>query len=188
MVKIAKGTRTIEKGWHKFYAPYVKIEEIELPPVDIGDAVNVKKIMLHEKETQPPKRFTPASIIKELERRNLGTKATRSEIIETLFQRGYIDGTPIRATNLGIKTIETLKEHAPKIIDEAFLDYILMPTPKECLSFYDDFYLHHDFVLEMDPKDRISSYKVEYDQSKIELIKIKVEAARKYANTLVFGG
>lgn len=78
------------------------------------------------------------------------------------------------------------KDHAPKIIDTAWLDFILMPTPNECLTRYDDSYLHIDFVNEMNPKDRISSYKVEYNQSKIDLIKVKIEAARKYAETLVF--
>lgn len=115
---IAKGTRTVEKGWHVFYEPYVNIEEEELPKVSKNDAVNVKKIKLHSKETQPPKRYTPASIIKELERRNLGTKATRSEIVDTLFRRGYVTGKAIEATNLGIRTVETLEKYAPKIVDE----------------------------------------------------------------------
>lgn len=115
---IAKGTRTIEKGWHSFYAPYVQLEEIELPNVRQNDKIKVDKIGLFAKETQPPKRYTPASIIKELEKRNLGTKATRSEIIETLFQRGYIHEKAIEATNLGILTIETLERYCPKIIDE----------------------------------------------------------------------
>ena len=115
---IAKGTRTIEKGWHIFYQPYVKLEEIELPDFKRNDAVKVKKIELISKETQAPKRYTPASIIKELERRNLGTKATRSEIIDTLFKRGYVEGKAIEATNLGISTIETLEKYCPKIIDE----------------------------------------------------------------------
>src|SRR3989338_1481593 len=115
---IAKGTRTIEKGWHIFYQPYVVIEEEELPAVNKNDKVAVKKIKLHEKETQPPKRYTPASIIRELEKRNLGTKATRSEIVDTLFQRGYVTGRAIEATNLGIKTVETLETYAPKIVDE----------------------------------------------------------------------
>ncbi|MBI2652618.1 DNA topoisomerase I [Candidatus Woesearchaeota archaeon] len=114
----AKGTRTIEKGWHVFYAPYVQLEEIELPNVKEDDKIVVKKIELISKETQPPKRYTPASIIKELEKRNLGTKSTRSEIIDTLFQRGYIQGKAIEATNLGISTIETLEKYCPKIIDE----------------------------------------------------------------------
>lgn len=79
-------------------------------------------------------------------------------------------------------------DYEPKIINEAYLDFILMPTPKECLTRYDDEYLHIDYVLEMNPSDRISSYKVEYDQKKIDLIKLKVEMAREYAKTLVFGG
>lgn len=115
---IAKGTRTVEKGWHIFYEPYVKIEEEELPAVNKNDIVTVKKIKLHDKETTPPKRYTPASIIKELERRNLGTKATRSEIVDTLFQRGYVTGKAIEATNLGIKTVETLEKYCPEIVDE----------------------------------------------------------------------
>ena len=115
---IAKGTRTIEKGWHSFYAPYVQLEETELPNVKEGDKIKVDKIELFSKETQPPKRYTPASIIKDLEKRKLGTKATRSEIVDTLFQRGYVQGKAIEATELGISTIETLEKYCPKIIDE----------------------------------------------------------------------
>ncbi len=115
---ITKGTRTVEKNWHVFYAPYIKLEEIELPEVKQGDIVDVKKIIMEELETQPPKRYTPSSIIRELEKRNLGTKATRAEIIDTLYKRHYIAGESIAATELGIKTIEILLNYAPKIVDE----------------------------------------------------------------------
>ncbi len=115
---VAKGTRTIEKGWHVHYAPYVQLEEIELPNLKQNDSVKVKKIGMISKETQPPKRYTPASIIKDLEKRNLGTKATRSEIVDTLFKRGYVQGKGIEATNLGISMIETLEKYSPKILDE----------------------------------------------------------------------
>ncbi|MEK6891784.1 MAG: DNA topoisomerase I [Nanoarchaeota archaeon] len=115
---IAKGTRTIEKGWHEFYSPYVNLEEIELPNMKKDDKIKVNKIELISKETQPPKRYTPASIIKDLEKRNLGTKATRSEIVDTLFQRGYVQGKAIEATNLGISMVETLEKYCPKILDE----------------------------------------------------------------------
>ncbi len=116
---IAKGTRTIKEGWHRFYQPYVTFKEEELPKIEKGDVVNIKQIKLHAKETQPPKRFTPASIIKDLEKRGLGTKSTRSYIVDTLFQRGYIDGRAIEATELGIGVVETLAEHSPTILDEA---------------------------------------------------------------------
>jgi len=75
--------------------------------------------------------------------------------------------------------------HDPVFIDEAQLKYILMPTPDKCLGKWDDFTLHIDFVESMDPKDRISTYSIKYDQSRIEMIKIKIEAARRYAATLL---
>ena len=73
----------------------------------------------------------------------------------------------------------------PVFIDDAELKFILMPTPDECLTRYDDRELHIDFVERMNPKDRISTYKIQYDQSKIDLIKIKIEAARRYAARLI---
>ncbi len=120
---VAKGTRTLVKGWHEFYAPYVKLEEEEMPDVNKGDDVKVKKITQEEKETKPPKRYNIASIIKELEKRGLGTKATRATIIDTLFNRGYVCGQPIEATALGLKTIETLEKYIPQIVDEALTKY-----------------------------------------------------------------
>ncbi|MBD3310188.1 DNA topoisomerase I [Candidatus Woesearchaeota archaeon] len=114
----AKGTRTVDKGWHVYYGPYVKIEEQQMPAVVRGDEVNVKEINFLDKETQPPKRYTEASIIKELEKRNLGTKATRAQIVDTLQQRSYITGVPIEATELGIKVESNLETYVPKIVDE----------------------------------------------------------------------
>src|SRR3989344_3577951 len=66
---IAKGTRTIEKGWHVFYAPYVKLEEVELPDFRQNDRIKVDKIELISKETQAPKRYTPASKIREMKQK-----------------------------------------------------------------------------------------------------------------------
>ena len=115
---LAKGTRTIEENWHKFYKPYVKLEEQEIT-VKEKQELNVKEIIIHDKETQPPKRYTPASIIKELEKRNLGTKATRSEIIENLFDRNYLKrNASIEVTTLGSKTIKVLDQYCPEILDE----------------------------------------------------------------------
>ncbi len=115
---ITEGTTTIEKGWHIFYEPYVKLEELELPAMERGESVLVNEINNLQKETQPPKRYTPASIVKELEKRNLGTKATRSEILETLYKRAYIKDKSIVATEIGIKTIEALEKYCPAILDE----------------------------------------------------------------------
>lgn len=75
-------------------------------------------------------------------------------------------------------------EFESKIIDEAQLKYILMPTPNKCLGKWDDFTLHIDFVESMNPLDRISTYSIKWDSLKIEMIKTKITAARKYAETL----
>ncbi len=115
---ITKGTRTVEPGWHEFYAPYVKLEEVEMPALKESDMIDVKKIKLIADETKPPKRYTHSSLIKELEKRGLGTKATRAQIVETLFQRNYVDGESLAATELGIHNIEILEKYCPKILDE----------------------------------------------------------------------
>ncbi len=115
---IARGTRTVEKNWHELYSPYVKLEEEELPAVKVGDKVDIKQIKLHAKETQPPKRYTPSSIIRELEKRGLGTKATRADIIDTLYKRNYVKGERLEVTDLGMHIIEVLEDNCPKIIDE----------------------------------------------------------------------
>jgi DNA topoisomerase-1 len=115
---VATGTRTVEQHWHKLYEPYVKLEEVELPDVKEKEKIHVKKITQHDRETQPPKRYTPSSIIRELEKRNLGTKATRAEIVDTLFRRNYVLGEPITATDFGIRVIDILEKYVPKIIDE----------------------------------------------------------------------
>ena len=115
---IAKGTRTTNPGWHKFYGRFLILEEQELPKLKEKQELNVKEIKLHNNETQPPKRYTPASIIKKMESLGLGTKATRSEIIDTLYQRNYISDEPIKATQLGIKTVEALEKYTPRILDQ----------------------------------------------------------------------
>ncbi|MBW2969941.1 DNA topoisomerase I [Candidatus Woesearchaeota archaeon] len=115
---IVKGTRTVEKNWHVLYAPYVKLEEAELPKLAEKDDISVKKIVMHDEETQPPKRYTPASLIRELEKRNLGTKATRAEIVETLRKRNYVTGESLTVTQLGMGTVDVLEKYSPGILDE----------------------------------------------------------------------
>ncbi len=110
----ASGLKVLEKGWTDVYPTSLEEKEIR----DFNGRVKIDEIKFVEKETQPPKRFTPASLITLLEKKNLGTKTTRSSIIETLFDRGYLDGKSIKATPLGMKLIEALEKYSPIIIDE----------------------------------------------------------------------
>ena len=113
-----KATRIIEKNWIELYEPYNKSQDIILPKCEIGEIVENKKVEEILKETTPPKRFTDATIIKELEKRGIGTKATRAEILNNLKERGYIIDKSIKVTNLGLKMDEVISNEIPKICDE----------------------------------------------------------------------
>ncbi len=112
------GTITLEKGWLNYYGRFAKSKDVELPKYKEGEEIKVKEIKIEDKETQPPKRYTPASIIKELDKKILGTKSTRAAIVDALYKRNYVQGTSIQATTLGIRTIETLGKYCEQIIDE----------------------------------------------------------------------
>ncbi|MEM5766438.1 MAG: DNA topoisomerase I [Candidatus Aenigmatarchaeota archaeon] len=112
------GKRTLEPGWTKIYEPYLKREELILPELNIGQTVKVVKLEELAKETQPPARYSQGSIIKEMEARNLGTRATRSEILQTLYSRGYIVGKSIQVTKLGEAVVKALKNYCPRILSE----------------------------------------------------------------------
>jgi DNA topoisomerase-1 len=110
-----KGMQIEKRGWMKVYDSRTAEKEIR----DMNGIADILKVDIEADETKPPKRYSPASIISELEERNLGTKATRANIIETLYERNYIeDNKSIKATPLGINLIETLEKHSPVIIDE----------------------------------------------------------------------
>lgn len=109
-----KGMEIKKKAWMDVYK--AKIKEKEIP--DLNGEVVIKQVKTEEKMTQPPRRYTPASIISELAKRNLGTKATRSSIIDTLYNRNYIVDKSIKATPLGIALVKTLEKNSPIIIDE----------------------------------------------------------------------
>jgi len=109
-----KGMEIKEKGWMSVYPSYLKEKQLE----DLNGKHKIEKVDIEKKQTQPPKRYTPASIISELSKRNLGTKATRASIIDTLYNRNYIQGTSIKATALGISLIKAMKKYSPIIIDE----------------------------------------------------------------------
>ena len=111
----SSGLTIKDPGWTKVYPS--TIEEKDCPT--LNGPVKIDKIEFLEKETQPPKRYTAASLVSLLEKKNLGTKTTRSMIVDTLFNRDYLDGKSIKATPLGKKLIEALEEFSPIIIDES---------------------------------------------------------------------
>ena len=115
---LAAGRHTTKKGWMSFYGPYVRGIDIFLPELSVGDALDVKNLEMLSKETTPPERFSQASIIKEMERRGLGTRATRSNILQTLYDRDYISGRSVCVTELGMSVATVIREYVPDFADE----------------------------------------------------------------------
>ncbi len=114
----AKSKVTKKRNWFNLYDPYVNVEEADLPEVEEGEKLEVNEFDLEDKETKPPRRYSQSRIVSELEKRNLGTKATRASTIDRLYDRNYIEESPIKVTDLGLTIVNTLEKHAPDVLSE----------------------------------------------------------------------
>ncbi len=112
------GTKTIEEGWTALYGRYAKREEILLPSINKGDKFAIKSANQISKKTQPPARFSQGSVLKEMEAKSLGTKATRAQILQILYNRGYLIGKSIEVTELGLQLSNILEKSVPDVVSE----------------------------------------------------------------------
>jgi DNA topoisomerase-1 len=110
------GRRTLEEGWLRFYTPYFKSVDSVLPPMDEEQKVSVKKVVLEDKFTAPPARYNPSSLLRRMEKEEIGTKATRAGIIQTLNNRKYIREERIVVTDLGFEVVDVLKKYCPAVV------------------------------------------------------------------------
>ncbi|MEM2766904.1 MAG: DNA topoisomerase I [Candidatus Bathyarchaeia archaeon] len=110
-----RGRQTLKEGWLRFYEPYVRADEVLLPPIGEKQKLRVKGIVLEEKFTKPPPRYNPGSLLKEMEEAGIGTKATRADIIQTLYDRKYVRDERMVVTDLGFEVLEVLQKHCRTI-------------------------------------------------------------------------
>ena len=108
------GTVVTEEGWLGVY-PYSRRQDEELPALNEGDEVEVVGAEVVGKETQPPGRYGQGRLIRLMEDLGLGTKATRPNIIQNLYDRGYVHDDPIVPTETGIAVAQALKDFASEI-------------------------------------------------------------------------
>jgi DNA topoisomerase-1 len=111
-----KGKRTLEQGWQRFYEPYVKSEETLLPSVKEAELVDFKKVAVEGKFTKPPPRYNPSGLLQKMEEVGIGTKATRADAIQTLYDRKYVRNERMTVTDLGFEVLEILKKHCQKVV------------------------------------------------------------------------
>ena len=106
-----------------FYAVWQREEEEKmLPELGAGEVLDLHDLKPEQHFTQPPPRYTEASLIKELEEQGIGRPSTYVPIISTIQDRGYVDQEQRRfvPTWLGITVNEVMKKHFPEIVDTGF--------------------------------------------------------------------
>ena len=97
-------------------------ENNNLPILEEGEALKLKSLQGNQHFTQPPARFTEASLIKALEENGIGRPSTYAPTISTILSRGYIerDGKTLKPTALGDVTTELMCEQFPDIVNVEF--------------------------------------------------------------------
>jgi DNA topoisomerase-1 len=110
------GSRTLEEGWLRFYEPYVRLGDMPLPRMETGQKISVQRVVLESKFTEPPSRYNPSSLLRRMEKEEIGTKATRAGIIQTLHNRKYIREERIVVTDLGFEVVDVLKKYCPTVV------------------------------------------------------------------------
>ncbi|RKZ00250.1 MAG: type I DNA topoisomerase [Candidatus Hydrothermota bacterium] len=99
-----------------------KPQDVLLPELVEGEKLKPVEVKLEEKETEPPKRYTEATLIKALEAKGIGRPSTYAPTIATLFEREYIvkDGRALKPTELGILVNDMLIPRFPELFDVNF--------------------------------------------------------------------
>ncbi|ATL29384.1 type I DNA topoisomerase [Streptomyces formicae] len=125
----ASGKTITFHGFLKAYVegaddPNAELDDRErrLPQVNQGDALTADEISVDGHATKPPARYTEASLIKELEEREIGRPSTYSSIIGTILDRGYVfkKGTALVPSFLSFAVVNLLEKHFGRLVDYDF--------------------------------------------------------------------
>jgi len=101
----------------------VSFDENQLPQVAKGDALTLEKLIPEQHSTQPPARYSEATLIKELEKNGVGRPSTYATIISTIQDRNYVarnEQKRLAPSEIGFMVNDLLVEHFPKVVDIGF--------------------------------------------------------------------
>ncbi len=127
-----------------------------LPPLEQGEALDFHNLDLQQKFTQPPARYSEATLVKALEENGIGRPSTYAPIITTIQERGYVkkDGGALKPESLGMIVTDLLRERFSDILDMNFtakmeegLDEIARGE-KDWVPFLRDFYSPFDVAVQ----------------------------------------
>ena len=117
----AKGERLVFDGFQKVY-DIGNSKDKELPILSEKDLLDLKKIQAEQKFTQPPSRYTEASLIKEMEEKGIGRPSTYAPTLSAITKRGYVakNNRSLFPTQLGEITNEIMEENFLLIVEPEF--------------------------------------------------------------------
>ena len=108
-------------GFLKVYQ--IKFEQSELPPLEKNETLKLIKLITSQHFTQPPPRYSEATLIKTLEKEGIGRPSTYAPILDTIQKRNYVvknENKKFQPTEIGILVNNILVKHFPKIVDVKF--------------------------------------------------------------------
>ena len=106
-----RGSIVVDPGYAAIYT-YARSADNELPALEEGQKLDLDGApWLVDKETQPPSRISQGKLLEMMEELGLGTKATRPDIIQKLYDRGYVYNNPPEPSETGIAMYKAFKEH-----------------------------------------------------------------------------
>ena len=110
-----RGSVVVDPGYAAIYT-YARSADEEIPKLEEGQTLELDgEPWLVDKETQPPARISQGKLIEMMEERGLGTKATRAEIIQKLYDRGYVYANPPIPSETGVAMFEAFKKYVPRM-------------------------------------------------------------------------
>ena len=119
----ATGSKLLFDGFHKVYSGSKdKDDDKLLPQLDKGEKLEPSKVEGEQNFTQPPARFTEASLVKDLEEKNIGRPSTYAPIVATLIDRKYIskEKKTLVPTELGFIVTDVMEQYFKEIADAGF--------------------------------------------------------------------
>jgi DNA topoisomerase-1 len=110
-----RGSVVVDPGYAAIYT-YARSSDEEIPKLEQGQELALDgDPWILDKETQPPPRLSQGKLVEMMEERGLGTKATRADIIQKLYDRGYVYANPPAPSETGIAMYEAFKKFVPEM-------------------------------------------------------------------------
>jgi DNA topoisomerase-1 len=119
----ATGSRLLFDGFSRVWPMKARSDEgIEIPDLTTNQRLQLLKVLTEQHFTEPPKRFSEASLIKTLEQDGIGRPSTYATIVSTIQERGYVEKVEgaLRPTLLGFITADFLKTFFPQTVQIDF--------------------------------------------------------------------